>query len=75
VRPPADGRFEQNIAFVDPQIADTDLRLRNASPATDRATQLPEVALDINGIPRPQGAAPDIGAHETGPGAIRRDAR
>jgi hypothetical protein len=75
LRMPSEALAEQNIEFTDPQLADTDLRLKDASPATDRATQLPEVTMDIDGIARPQGVAPDIGAHETGPGSIRREAR
>jgi hypothetical protein len=75
LRMPPDALADQNIEFMDPQMADTDLRLKNTSPAIDRATQRAEVALDIDGIARPQGAAPDIGAHEAAPGAMRREGR
>lgn len=75
LRMPADALANQNMEFMDPQIEDTDLRLKNTSPAIDRATQLTDVALDIDGIARPQGAAPDIGAREAAPGAMKREGR
>ena len=59
-------RFENNLAespnFVDP--ADLDFHLRHPSEAIDRGLRLAEVTHDFDGIQRPQGAHPDIGAYE-----------
>jgi len=65
----------QPIGFVigahslaaDPLFVDVprgDLHLGAASPAIDRGIAQDEVAVDLDHIPRPQGAAPDIGAYE-----------
>ena len=53
--------------FVDP--ASGDLHLKSAVPTVvDQGQTHPDVLLDIDCEPRPQGAAPDLGADEwTGP--------
>ena len=51
--------------FVDP--AADDYHLRDDSPARDAGLTLPEVTADIEGTPRPGGAASDIGAYEIAP--------
>jgi parallel beta-helix repeat protein len=48
--------------FVDADNAD--LRLRPGSPAIDRGAKLDSVPTDIEGRPRPQGAAADAGCFE-----------
>ncbi len=48
--------------FVDP--AGDDYHLRPGSPAIDAGAALPEVGADLEGRPRPAGAAFDIGAYE-----------
>ena len=53
----------------DPMLADPlngDLRLRSGSPAIDRGSPAaPVPAVDFDHVPRPQGAAVDIGAFES----------
>lgn len=51
--------------FVD--LSQGDFRLRAGSEAIDTATPLHSIAGDFDGRPRPQGAAPDIGAFEFSP--------
>lgn len=56
-----------NLVGTDPQFEDAandNFRLKAGSVAIDTGTTLPEVTRAIDGIPRPQGAAPDIGAYE-----------
>ncbi len=52
------------VLFVDP--AGGDFHLAAASPAVDAGITLPEVAVDLEGNPRPQGLASDIGCYESG---------
>jgi parallel beta-helix repeat protein len=47
-------------------LAGLDFHLAAASPAINRGLTLPDVTKDIEGKPRPLGAASDIGAYETG---------
>ncbi len=46
--------------------ASGDFHLAPASPAIDAGLTLPEVPTDLEGNPRPQGAASDIGCYESG---------
>jgi MYXO-CTERM domain-containing protein len=58
---------DANLVDVDPGLTDPanqDFRPTPASPVIDQGTTLPEVAVDIDGVLRPQGAAYDIGAYE-----------
>jgi hypothetical protein len=48
--------------FVDP--ANGNFRLQADSPAIDVGVALPAVTADADGVPRPQGAAYDMGAYE-----------
>jgi hypothetical protein len=51
--------------FVDEGLVDTvDCFLRPGSIAIDHGATLPLVTDDFAGVPRPQGAAPDVGARE-----------
>ena len=49
--------------FVNPAAANLRL-LASATVAIDRGVAIPEVANDFDGEPRPNGAAPDLGADE-----------
>jgi len=51
-----------NPNFVDAKAGD--FRLSSTSPAIDKGARLTDVKTDIAGVPRPQGATYDIGAHE-----------
>jgi parallel beta-helix repeat protein len=56
-----------NLIGGDPGIVDAsrfDARLRASSPAIDRGETLDDVKFDHAGVPRPQGAAFDVGAYE-----------
>lgn len=56
-----------NLIGTDPQFTGAaigDFRLLSTSPAIDKGISLPGVATAIDGIRRPQDAAPDIGAYE-----------
>ena len=51
----------------DPQFVDLtagDFHLRTTSPARDAADPAATLAVDLEGIPRPQGAGRDLGAYE-----------
>jgi hypothetical protein len=59
--------FPNDFVNVDPSfvaVESGDFRLRRSSPAIDRGAPLPRVALDRNGVPRPQGPGWDIGPYE-----------
>ncbi len=60
---PAGVSFSNNLANTDPKL-DSSLRPTSTSPAIDRGQTLAEVAVDIGGVARPQGASSDIGADE-----------
>lgn len=53
-----------NPLFVD--LANKDFHLQASSPGIDAGTTIAVVTTDLDGIPRPQGIAYDIGAYETG---------
>jgi hypothetical protein len=55
------GNTVANPLFVD--YGNRDLRVQTGSPAIDAANGL-TFSPDVNGVPRPVGAAPDTGAHE-----------
>lgn len=58
---------EAHSRFADPLLAGVaDARVKPGSPAIDAGTALKEVATDIDGLARPSGSAPDIGAYEQG---------
>jgi chitodextrinase len=50
------------LGFVNP--AEVDLRLVPSAAAIDRGDRMGYPAADIDGVPRPQGGAPDAGAYE-----------
>lgn len=54
-----------NPRFVD--LAKKDFHFQADSPAVDAGADLKEVPVDIEGTPRPQGKASDIGAYEHRP--------
>ncbi len=61
------GGGEANLAHVDPLLWDPeggDFRLQAGSPCIDAGTPRPEMDVDLDGVTRPQGAAPDLGAFE-----------
>ncbi|MBN1675055.1 MAG: DUF1565 domain-containing protein [Kiritimatiellae bacterium] len=59
---------ETHSLCADPRLAGAaDAHLTAGSPAIDNGAALPEVPVDIDGLPRPCGAAWDIGAYEFGP--------
>lgn len=58
------------VIVADPQFVDfaaRDFHLSTASPAIDAATGSSTPDHDLEGTPRPQGAAPDLGAYEFRP--------
>jgi hypothetical protein len=59
--------FNANPLFVNPTAGDFHLQAK--SPAIDAGTTLPQVTMDLDGNPRPQGAGYDIGAYEFPSGA------
>ena len=51
--------------YADPKLTGpTDAHLQPGSPAIDAGVRQQEVTVDLEGIARPQGAAPDVGAYE-----------
>lgn len=55
--------------FTDPQLTNVsttpyDFRLRNTSPAIDAGVTVAGISADMDGTPRPQGAAYDLGSYE-----------
>lgn len=54
--------FEALPDFQD--IDSGDFRLQEGSVGVDDGVAIDEVTADLEGVPRPQGSAPDIGAHE-----------
>jgi len=61
------GYMMSNNLTTDPKFVDAtanDFRLLSISPAIDKGATLTPVKTDIAGVPRPQGASHDIGAHE-----------
>ena len=67
------GTLVRSNLFLDPLFLDgeaRDFRLSPLSPAVDAGATLVEIATDSDGVPRPQGSAFDIGAHEY-PGHVR----
>ena len=57
--------LEANL-LVDPMVVDAagDFHLQPGSPGIDQGVTEAEVAVDFDGVPRPQGAAYDMGAFE-----------
>ncbi|MGE3539044.1 MAG: right-handed parallel beta-helix repeat-containing protein [Candidatus Tectimicrobiota bacterium] len=56
-----------NLVNTDPGFvseANFDFHLRPGSPAIDAGFVLSEIRDDLDGVPRPRGARPDIGAYE-----------
>ncbi|MBN2005854.1 MAG: right-handed parallel beta-helix repeat-containing protein [Anaerolineae bacterium] len=74
--PPKQPGYDQHGFFgVDPQFLaplTRDYHLQVNSPATDAGTGLPEFNYDKDFITRPQGAAWDIGPHESVPSLVLR---
>jgi len=60
---PPNVAFSNNIENVDPLLKPS-FQPVPPSPAIDQGMSLPEVAIDIDGTTRPQGAGWDIGAYE-----------
>lgn len=57
--------FSRNWENTDPRIiGEADVRLQPNSPAIDSAYPLAEVTHDADGVARPRGAGPDLGAYE-----------
>jgi hypothetical protein len=59
------GNTAADPLFVD--AAGDDLHLSSSSPAIDSGVDIPSLAVDHDGNPRPQGAGMDMGAFETAP--------
>jgi len=57
--------FVAEPQFVDPDNGD--FRLKPGSPGIDAGATLPDVKTDLEGTPRPQGTAYDVGAYEMKP--------
>ncbi|MBN1675035.1 MAG: right-handed parallel beta-helix repeat-containing protein [Kiritimatiellae bacterium] len=56
---------EQNSLYADPRLVGAaDAHLQPGSPARDAAVVLAEINADKDGVARPQGKAPDVGAYE-----------
>ncbi|MBN1676268.1 MAG: right-handed parallel beta-helix repeat-containing protein [Kiritimatiellae bacterium] len=59
------GGAEQNSRWADPRLAGAaDARLQPDSPAIDAGVAVAQIAADKDGVARPQGKAPDLGAYE-----------
>jgi len=63
-----DHNIDNNPQFVDAD--NRDFHLQSNSPAIDAGISLPEVTVDKDGIPRPQGNTYDVGAYEYHSGPI-----
>jgi len=64
---PRGSAFSGDLWMADPQfvnLAAGNFHLRATSPLIDRGTTLSQVTDDYNGVRRPQGSMPDIGASE-----------
>jgi len=64
-------RYTYDPQFVD--IAARDLRLSSTSPAIDAGSTISGLAYDYSAVPRPQGAAYDLGAYEYVSGSTPTD--
>jgi hypothetical protein len=69
-----DTTASHNLLYVNPRFVAEDagdFRLRPDSPAVDAGTPVDAIPVDIQGAPRRQGRAPDLGAYESSgpPGA------
>jgi hypothetical protein len=65
--PRSDDNYQEGVNFIvdDPRfISDTNLQLQENSPARNNGITINMFSSDLNGIPRPQGNAWDIGAYE-----------
>jgi hypothetical protein len=62
---PSGVTFGRNWERTDPRlVGGTDFHLRPDSPAIDVALPNPEITHDADGVIRPRGAGPDLGAYE-----------
>jgi hypothetical protein len=62
-----DTTADHNLFGTDPEFVSAaagDFRLRGTSPAIDAGAPLAAVPTDLAGVPRPRGAACDLGAYE-----------
>ena len=65
--PPLGGANPSDVWMADPMFLNTatrDFHLQAASPLINTGATLPQVTNDYDGVARPQGSAPDIGAFE-----------
>ena len=60
---PGEGNVTGDCAFKDPEAADYHLTIDSAV-VRDKALPIDEVTVDLDGVERPFGAAPDIGCYE-----------
>ena len=62
--------YPHDLWGVDPKFVNVtarDFRILPNSPLVDAGVALKDVTVDIRGVPRPQGAGYDVGAHEFNP--------